>query len=65
MSLLHTEIQNAIVSSDKEAQYDKCAKRLLGNKEILARILIYTIDEFSDMQPEDVITLIEGEPIID
>lgn len=22
MSLLHTEIQNAIVSSDKEAQYD-------------------------------------------
>ena len=45
MSLLHTEIQNAIVSSDKEAQYDKCAKRLLGNKEILARILIYTIDE--------------------
>ena len=65
MSLLHTEIQIAIVSSDKEAQYDKCAKRLLGNKEILARILIYTIDEFSDMQPEDVITLIEGEPIID
>ena len=38
---------------------------MLGNKEILARILIYTIDEFSDMQPEDVITLIEGEPIID
>lgn len=65
MSLLYTEIQNAIVASDEEAQYDKCAKRLLGNKEILARILIYTIDAFSDMQPENVIALIEGEPIIE
>ena len=39
-------------------------KRLLGNKYILAQILVYTVDEFKGMQPMDVVPLIEGEPKI-
>lgn len=56
-----TEIENATYAADMKAQYDTAAKRLLGNKEILARILINTIKEFCDMEPEDVAKLIEDE----
>lgn len=38
--VIDTEIKNAIKATDKDAQYDKSAKRLLGNKRILARILL-------------------------
>ena len=48
----------------RQAQYDNSAKRLLGNKYILAQILVYTVDEFKGMQPMDVVPLIEGEPKI-
>ncbi len=47
-----------------DAQYDERAKRLLGNKIILAHILVKTVDEFKGMNPEDVVSYIEGEPFI-
>jgi hypothetical protein len=59
-----TEINNALKASDIEAQYDEKAKRLLGNKYILAYILINTVAEFKGMKPKDVIPYIEGEPHI-
>ena len=34
------EIKNAVSASDTDAQYDEKAKRLLGNKMILAYILV-------------------------
>jgi hypothetical protein len=37
---------------------------LLGNKYILAYILIHIVDEFKGMNPKDVIPYIEGEPYI-
>lgn len=53
-----------IRSADIKAQYDECAKRLLSNKIILAHILKGTVDEFKEMNPEEIILLIEGEPYI-
>ena len=61
---MNTEIKNAILAANEEAQYDESAKRLLGQKSILAHILVKTVDEFRGMNPEDVVPLIEGEPYI-
>ena len=62
--LMDTEIQNAVSATDQDAQYDDKAKRLLGNKIILAHILVKTVDEFRGMNPKDVVSYIEGEPFI-
>lgn len=61
---MNTEIKNAVLAADEETQYDESAKRLLGQKSILAHILIKTVDEFQGMNPKDVVPLIEGEPYI-
>ncbi|MCX4378089.1 MAG: hypothetical protein OSJ61_18250 [Lachnospiraceae bacterium] len=61
---MDTEIKNAVSAADEDAQYDEKAKRLLGNKIILAHILVKTIDEFKGMNPNDVVSYIEGEPFI-
>ena len=61
---MNTEIKNAVNSAGDKAQYDENAKRLLGNKGILAHILAKTVDEFKGMKPEDIVTYIEGEPKI-
>lgn len=59
-----TEIKHAVIGTDEEAQYDEKAKRLLGQKYILASILIKTVDEFKGKSLEDVVLCIEGEPFI-
>lgn len=61
---VNTELKNAIKVTDKDAQYDASAKRLLGQKSILAHILVKTVDEFKGMNPKDVISYIEGNPYI-
>ena len=61
---MNTEIKNAVNSAGDKAQYDENAKRLLGNKSILAHILTSTVEEFRDMNPADVEGYIEGEPYI-
>ena len=53
-----------ILTTDKDAQYDESAKRLLGQKSILAHILVKTVDEFAGMDPKEVVSYIEGEPFI-
>ena len=58
------EIRNAVNAADTEAQYDEKAKRLLGNKIILAHILVKAVEEFRGMNPKDVVPYIEGEPFI-
>lgn len=58
---LNQEIKNTIkITTDKGAQYDACAKRILGQKIILAHILVKTVDEFKGMNPQLVTLLIEG-----
>jgi len=44
-------MKNAVNSAGDKAQYDENAKRLLGNKSILAHILTSTVEEFRDMNP--------------
>ena len=61
---MHTEVHNAVTAADQGTQYDESAKRLLGQKSILAQILVKTVDEFKGMNPRYVETLIEGEPYI-
>ena len=61
---MNTEIKNAVNIAGDKAQYDENAKRLLGNKSILAHILTSTVEEFRGMNPVDVEGYIEGEPCI-
>lgn len=61
---MNTEIKNTILTTDKAAQYDESAKRLLGQKSILAHILVKTVDEYAGMDPKEVVSYIEGEPFI-
>lgn len=57
-------IKKTVRASDKDAQYDEKAKKLLGHKIILAYILVNTIEEFRGMNPKEVVNHIEGEPYI-
>ncbi len=61
---METEIKNVVHAAGKEARYDEKAKRLLGNKIILAHILVRTIGEFRGMDPKDAVAYIEREPFI-
>ena len=61
---MDASIKRTIKASDKEAQYDEKAKKLLGHKIILAHILVNTVDEFWGMNPKEVVKYIEGEPYI-
>ena len=47
---MNTELKNAVKVTDSKAQYDTSAKRLLGQKSILAHILVKTVDEFKGMR---------------
>lgn len=44
------------------AEYDEHAKKILAQKIILAHILVSTVSEFAEMEPEHVVPLIEGVP---
>ena len=57
-------MKNAIIATDKEAQYDQSAKRLLGQKIILAHILVKVVEEFKGMKPTEVVPHIVGIPYI-
>lgn len=61
---MNNEMRNAVQATDQKAQYDTYAKRLLGQKSILAHILVKTVDEFKGMNPEEVVSYIEGTPYI-
>ena len=61
---MNTELKNAVLATDRDAQYDNSAKRLIAHKIILARILIKTVEKFKGMDPLEVAALIEGMPYI-
>lgn len=61
---MDTEVKNSVKATDRDAQYDESAKRLLGQKIILAHILVKTVDEFKGMNPKEVVSFIEGKPYI-
>ena len=61
---MNTELKSAVMATDRDAQYDNSAKRLIAHKIILARILVKTVEEFKGMDPREVAALIEGLPYI-
>ena len=61
---MNTELKIAVMATDRDAQYDNSAKRLIAHKIILARILVKTVEEFKGMDPLEVAALIEGLPYI-
>lgn len=61
---MNTELKSAVMATDRDAQYDNSAKRLIAHKIILARILVKTVEEFKGMDPLEVAELIEGLPYI-
>ena len=58
---MDTEIKNAVNATDTDAQYDEKAKRLLGNKMILAHILVKMVDEFLGMDTKEAVSYIDIE----
>lgn len=58
---MNTQLEQAVIAADVNAQYDTYAKKLLSNKVILAHILKGTIPELADLSPDEIIPLIEGE----
>ena len=61
---MNTELKSAVMATDRDAQYDNSAKRLIAHNIILARILVKTVEEFKGMDPLEVAALIEGLPYI-
>ena len=61
---MNKELKNVLGVTESKAQYDASAKRLLGQKSILAHILVKTVDEFQGMNPREVEKYIEGTPCI-
>ena len=47
---MNTEITNAVNAAGDKAQYDARVKRILAQKNILAHILVKTVDEFKGME---------------
>ncbi len=60
---METNISQVIDLAAKRAQYDEIVKEILSDKQILARILKYTLDEFKDAEIENIIANID-EPVI-
>ena len=61
---MNNELKNTVGAADAKAQYDECAKRLLGQKSILSYIFAHTIEAFRGMKPKEIIPYIEGAPYI-
>ena len=57
-----THIANNLEAAGDKARYDACAKKILSNKEILARIMQPTMKEFKDFPLDVIIDCIEGDP---
>lgn len=56
-----THLSQAVTTAQDAAAYDTNAKLLLADKQILARILKYTIREFRDMSIEEIICCIQDD----
>lgn len=60
---METNLSNAIDITSEAAKYDASVKEVLADKQILARILKYTLEEFLDMSLEEIMKNME-EPVI-
>lgn len=56
---METNLAQAIDISNDRARYDESVKQLLADKQILARILKYTLEEFKDLDIQEIIRNID------
>lgn len=59
---IKTHLANVIELADRKAQYDSEAKKIIGNKTILAWIIRYTVKELKEYTVKEIEDCIEGEP---
>ena len=57
-----THISSSIDTAGDKAQYDEHIKNLIKDKNVLAYILVYTVEEFADYTIEQARDAIDGEP---
>ena len=57
-----THISSSIDAAGDKAQYDEHIKNLIKDKNVLAYILVYTVEEFADYTIEQARDAIDGEP---
>ena len=57
-------LSESLQLAGEKAAFDTHAKRILANKQVLARILKKTVSEFKDMSFDEIIGCVEGEPQI-
>lgn len=57
-------LSEALHYTDKKATFDTNAKRILANKQVLARILKKTVSEFKELSFPEIMSCIEDEPQI-
>lgn len=58
-----TNIAQVVDITADKAKYDNSVKEILADKQILARILKYTLDEFKEMDIDSIIANIDN-PVI-
>ena len=64
MNFTNTYLSNTIELTDKKARYDNCAKAIMADKQVLARIAKHTTKEFKGYDIPTIIQCIEGNPEI-
>ncbi len=57
-------LSESLQLAGEKAVFDTHAKRILANKQVLARILKKTVSEFTELSFEEIMECIEGEPQI-
>ncbi len=56
-----THITNAVIMSENKARYDASVKEVLADKQVLARILKYSLDEFKDDSIDEIMRCISDD----
>ena len=62
--MVNSNLHNVLNTVSLESQYDAQAKKVLAQKIVLAYILKNTLEDFKDMDPQEIMPYIEGEPMI-
>ena len=60
---METNLSKAIDITNDTARYDESVKELLADKQVLARILKYSVEEFAELSLDEIIKSI-SEPDI-
>lgn len=60
-----TQLAHGIDITETKSQYDTSAKYLVSNKQVLSRIMKYSIPEYKECSIEEIISCIEGIPEVE